>query len=234
MSRVGAAPRAQQVDRLVAGDRDQPALRAAAAGLEAAGAVPDLDERLLHGFLGIAAVAKNTQRHAVEFPAGLAVEARESRPVAQAAARQQLPRCRPRPCPSVASRAPAVKAGRRAPCKRKRRRLTSGPAAAPLLRLAHMLEAAHALDPARRRRPLRGRLGDRPQVHRGLHPAAADRPDRALDGRSASGSSASRSATCRSAPPTRSGPASARSAPRRSASCSSATRPRSAASPASG
>jgi hypothetical protein len=53
--------------------------------------VPDLDERLLHGFLGIAAVAKNTQRHAVEFPAGLAVQARESRPVPQAAARQQLP-----------------------------------------------------------------------------------------------------------------------------------------------
>ena len=50
--------------------------------------------------------------------------------------------------------------------------------------------------------------------------------DRALDGRSASGSSAWRCATCRSAPPTRSGPASARSAPRRSASCSSATRRR--------
>ena len=80
---------AQRVDGLVAGDRDEPAQRAAAAGLEAAGAVPDLDEGLLHGFLGVAAVAKDTIGHSVEFPADQRVEPREGGTIAEPAARQQ-------------------------------------------------------------------------------------------------------------------------------------------------
>ena len=89
MSRAGALRGAQRVDRLVAGDGDEPALGAAPAGLEAAGPVPDLDEGLLHGFLGVAAVAENTQGHAVEFPAGSGVEPGERLPVAEPAARQK-------------------------------------------------------------------------------------------------------------------------------------------------
>ena len=57
MSRAGALrARSASIAWLRAMETSQPE-RAAPAGLEAAGAVPDLDEGLLHGFLGVAAVA---------------------------------------------------------------------------------------------------------------------------------------------------------------------------------
>ena len=111
-----------------------------------------------------------------------------------------------------------------APASTRRPRLdTTASAGASSEQIASRGGSGDALDPARHRRPLRGRLGDRPEVHRGLHPAAADGADRRSRWWSASACSGSRCATCRSAPPMRSGPASARSAPRPSASCSSAT-----------
>ena len=74
---VARAARAQVVDHEVAHQAQEPGARAAARGIEALGAPPDAQERLLHRVLGQVGAARDAQREAVGERRQPVVELRE-------------------------------------------------------------------------------------------------------------------------------------------------------------